>query len=1574
MDKLEHISPHKLSIFSPTSKKNYYLSKKRYTLNKKQPLLLPAKYTQYSNKIILKKDSNILDISANIKEEIINTSNECVSFIIEEANKDLKKAEDFYLKNNFEEALKIINIKSNNTLDSKTNIEHIDKNLISNNTLYKVHENQNKINSDNNQNNLINSVKHKDDFDLLYLKGQIYLNKKYSKYSLNSALSIFTYLETLQQHKFSLKYIIGTIYYNLKQYNLSIPYFRDALSIDNSNLRTKINLIISLLQNNSINEAYEECMDALKYINFNNLSINYENKKHNTQKDCSSSDTTSSINNNSIDYNRSSYINIKKTNYKIDEYNFSNNDLNTTAKIKSKENLNNSRQISLEILNLAAYFENRFKNYEKSLFYLNKANYVKENDTKVISNIIKIKIKLHNYQSAYNWVNLLIKLDENNIETIKLYMIISMKLFRWNDLEASSLKVLSLQKHNMIALNCLQYSLEKQEKFDELEGLLHSILNKLINSKKGFNVLTKNKLELKLKNKISKINNEREYRKTLIEHKELSEESVEDSESNTSNNDNNYVNISKNKLSENNINSKNTTMKINYSVLNINKDICKSFKTSITNKSNYLKSIKVNFDILKHNKRYGLNKIKDLEVLLKNDKNNASLVYTLANLYKEMIFKFNEDKINFNDKKIENGKNNKDHIKKKSSILHNNLLNFNNSKVLKDILFYSNKAINLFNELIKLNHNYSIADIYEKIGDCYYNSKKLKDAIEYYNKSKTIIEEELKLINKEDIITKNTLLKANYPMFFKLGNCYEIIYLDYLNNKDVDENKIKSIDMLKKALNFYYNSLLIDNENVLSNFHYGCCLIYKLEYEYKICISQSYFLDSDKSYFDNEEYLNINNSLEFNYNSYHYSSNFLNEPKVKNKKLIEDEEKNNNNNNNNNSNNSPSIIKKYSDVKDLKSNSSLKEEVKNNKDIEDKTISPYKCLLNDLNSKKDIESKNYSYFNNLTSYKEKRKYAVKFIKYSWDKDINKNNSSIFSKLIKEFACLKYYNDVINLYNKYKNKFMFLIEVVLIVSKCYEKINKIENAIMLLEEANHFSEFNGNSNYQCYLGILYERIKDFNKASSIYKSILVTNPEHFNTLINFGKLLLDAHEYKRSLKYLKYAYKTSVNNYNNLNYNNINEDNNNLIEFKFKVSLCLYLLGKLYYLTNNIKLAVISLKDCLLYEKYYIPAYYLLGDIFSDIENYEYNNLEIENSNNDDKNNEFYIKHFNSYTNIVSTKSNNSKKISYGIAKDYYNKAISCYSEINNSNYLRKNKIILEQINRAYEYSLIGLGNIYYQELNINEALFYHEKAYNLNSSSLRILIPYSSSLIACKEFNKAEEILKIIVDRDIDIPEIHLNLGNLYYYTKKIDEAIKQYKLAKNISERHKLELYHNLGSAYFLSKKYKDSIKCFKKSLQLNYTNVETHFNLANCYIFQNNYVKAKFHFKECINRDYASKEVLLGLVKCVIKLKDSNEYKLAENLINKLINYKNCKNDTSPKNKVINENNQNTTINNQKNYKNNIVSRNYLNNSTDSKVTKDIVTFSNEAIIIDSLREGKLSFNEELAQLKDDLNLLKI
>ena len=214
-------------------------------------------------------------------------------------------------------------------------------------------------------------------------------------------------------------------------------------------------------------------------------------------------------------------------------------------------------------------------------------------------------------------------------------------------------------------------------------------------------------------------------------------------------------------------------------------------------------------------------------------------------------------------------------------------------------------------------------------------------------------------------------------------------------------------------------------------------------------------------------------------------------------------------------------------------------------------------------------------------------------------------------------------------------------------------------------------------------------------------------------------------------------------------------------------------------------------------------------------------------------------------------------------KEYIQSVVDIYKSGNLSEAeIRTKKLINDNPKVVFLYNLLGL--ILAEQKKDDQAIKCYEKGISINPSfgmiynNMGILLFKDKSVVNIK---KVEGFYKKAISLDKKIPEPHNNLGNLYDYLNKINDAIDCYKKAIDINPKFSYA-HHNLGAAYVAVGKFDDAKKHFKESIKLNPNFIVTHRLLSRI----TKYTDSDDHFDELkkiykkININDSEKKIELG------------------------------------------------------------------------------------------------------------------
>ena len=121
-------------------------------------------------------------------------------------------------------------------------------------------------------------------------------------------------------------------------------------------------------------------------------------------------------------------------------------------------------------------------------------------------------------------------------------------------------------------------------------------------------------------------------------------------------------------------------------------------------------------------------------------------------------------------------------------------------------------------------------------------------------------------------------------------------------------------------------------------------------------------------------------------------------------------------------------------------------------------------------------------------------------------------------------------------------------------------------------------------------------------------------------------------------------------------------------------------------------------------------------------------------------------------------------------------------------------------------------------------------------------------LLAETKFEKAEILLKKIIEIDPTHYKAHINIGVIHSKLNKLKEAEKYFIKAIELRPDYELA-YFNLGTTQNKLGKTKEAENSFKKAIEVNPNYVEAYSNLGHLYLGTNNLNNAEVYLKKAIN-----------------------------------------------------------------------------------------------------------------------------
>lgn len=162
----------------------------------------------------------------------------------------------------------------------------------------------------------------------------------------------------------------------------------------------------------------------------------------------------------------------------------------------------------------------------------------------------------------------------------------------------------------------------------------------------------------------------------------------------------------------------------------------------------------------------------------------------------------------------------------------------------------------------------------------------------------------------------------------------------------------------------------------------------------------------------------------------------------------------------------------------------------------------------------------------------------------------------------------------------------------------------------------------------------------------------------------------------------------------------------------------------------------------------------------------------------------------------------------------------------------------------------NLGNVYYYEDKIEEAVESYQKAINLDP---RFDNAYYNLANAFSDMGKTEESLSLfrkVIELNPDFSNAYGNMGVVLYNLGRRDEAVKYYRKAIDLKPDY-ADAYYNLGNAYYSEGNAEDAIKLFNKAIEVDSRHTEAHHNIATAYLSVGVFDNAINGYKEVLKID---------------------------------------------------------------------------------------------------------------------------
>lgn len=1158
-----------------------------------------------------------------------------------------------------------------------------------------------------------------EDKEILIKAEDAYLREDYT--------AALDYIESVSNYTniYEFLYLKGNIYLSENNPNMNYIYAKsiflalDKLDRNKSTIKNVLGII------------YYNIQDYDKAVGYFREAVNYDSK--------------------SIKYRRPLIKSLIKANSFQDAY-------------KECYDIINTHKNDVELLEMIGYMEFSMKNLDKALIYYNKANSLKPGNILLLYNLSLCCLRKENYDSAIKYIKEGLVIEPNNLKLLKMLMLANLNTEKWDELEKTCLKISYLNPNSASAISCLCKSFENRQNYKQLYNLLQNILIQIQDKK---NNLDKNKSSLlarKIQKKIFSLQKEMLF----INSKEevLKTTTNKSTKSNMRNSIyNKFFESALSKVADNNeLDTLRKTAKHKPNNPVVLYKLGNSYLESNKNKEAldvFLKILSIDSKFLSHkvqerigDSQFKLNNYDDALMHFKTSLELLEEMVENPESYRKMIEE-NQDKIIEASKKssslLRRGTNYNDIISENLHQLNSkksnekiilttesdeNLTNTlsNNTESLENVRIHDPKKSRKNNLLISLMRNPS-----QNIEDS--DKNVLNNITKKSNEENQGIQHILE-DNNDKIIIKEDYSQEEEGIFKKKD--FKTADLDRDTNRNKRAKFSEDTTVHAKTRNEKSNLSNIFSDVMINEIKNNSYQDFEMLFV-KIgrCYENTHEYEKAKEFYKKS----IDKNPKTLWGNFHYGCLII--------KIAE--------------------LQFYKGVKERKRNEKTKNKLKQleNGKLHSKRSSYLDPITPiDSNYSSGEEDEMFDFYDKLQltenefnkEMQYQRNMGLTFIETAWNN--NANFKDIYCRYVVELVNVEKYQKAIEIYQSYSSKYPVVIDALVAAAKAYDKEGNLELALELLEEANHYSEFNEFPNKLINLGLIYEKLKMFNKAILIYKNVLNLEPNHFHTLLNLSVLLLDSNEYKRSLKYLKFAEK-----------------------LRPKSTQVLYYLGKLFKGVGDIDNSLYYLNKCLEIDHTYYQAYITIGEILT---------LEIDETK--------LLKAEKCYKTALKFKENGIEALT-GLGTVYY-----LQGDYINANF---------QLQQAYNIDgrdfkvLMSFGNTLVANERFDRAAEIYSKAIQLGFLNFDIHFSLGNLYMIQEQLDNAIDQYKYAkLDKSNIQPELYNNLGCAYFNKKNYNDAIKCFKKAIKNDIKNK-DIYLNLANCYLHTENFANAkeiyIECFK-------------------------------------------------------------------------------------------------------------------------------------------------------------------
>lgn len=190
-----------------------------------------------------------------------------------------------------------------------------------------------------------------------------------------------------------------------------------------------------------------------------------------------------------------------------------------------------------------------------------------------------------------------------------------------------------------------------------------------------------------------------------------------------------------------------------------------------------------------------------------------------------------------------------------------------------------------------------------------------------------------------------------------------------------------------------------------------------------------------------------------------------------------------------------------------------------------------------------------------------------------------------------------------------------------------------------------------------------------------------------------------------------------------------------------------------------------------------------------------------------------------------------------------------------------------------------------ESLNAGDVLLPAVKTEN-SDTSLENIFQEAASLYSKRLYGQAETKFREALSINPNMPEIHINLGNIYFKKKNFTDAIECWKKALSL-DPDRIICYTNIGNALYASKKIEEAISYWQNAIIAAPDHLQTILNLAAVYEQKKDFSDAFRYYEQYLK--YSSNRNSVEYIKVFNKV--TNSQKVASHNLQVGIKYQSSK-----------------------------------------------------------------------------------